>query len=120
MPSSRKTSQHVDADVFTAIAHPLRRGILDLLARGELTASSLAEPFDVTRSAISQHLGILLDSGLVTREKRGREQVYRLHPENLNEVYRWIRQYDHLWPEKLDALEAFLDTVADDEEQSAE
>jgi DNA-binding transcriptional ArsR family regulator len=118
MPSRRKTSQHVDADVFTAIAHPVRRGILDMLARGELPANSLAEPFDVTRSAISQHLGILLESGLVLREKRGREQVYRLRPENLNEVYRWIRQYEHLWPEKLDALEAFLDTM--DEEKPAE
>jgi DNA-binding transcriptional ArsR family regulator len=114
MPSSRKTSQHVDTDVFTAIAHPVRREILDLLTRGEQSASSLAEPFDVSRSAISQHLGILLDSGLVIREKRGREQMYRLRPENLNQVYRWIRQYEHFWPEKLDALEAFLDTMAED------
>jgi DNA-binding transcriptional ArsR family regulator len=117
MPSRRKTSQRVEADVFTAIAHPVRRSILDMLARGELTASSLAEPYEkqVTRSAISQHLSILLESGLVIREKRGREQVYRLRPENLNEVYRWIRQYEQFWPEKLDALEAFLDRVADDE-----
>jgi DNA-binding transcriptional ArsR family regulator len=120
MPSTRKTSQHVDADVFTAIAHPVRRTILSKLLQGEMAARDLAEPFDITRSAISQHLGILVESGLVVREKRGREQVYQLRPENLNEVHRWINQFERFWPERLDALEALLEAMPDDEEKSAE
>ena len=56
MPAVKKTVQHTDADVFTAIAHPVRRQILELLMQGPLTATALAAPFDITRSAVSQHL----------------------------------------------------------------
>lgn len=116
----RKTTQHADADVFTAIAHPVRRRILDALIQGDLTVTQLADPFDVTRSAISQHLGILLQSGLVEMEKRGRQNYYRLRPENLNAIHTWISKYEKLWPEKLDALSAYLDRVAAEEETDAE
>lgn len=117
----RKTSQRADADVFTAIAHPVRRHILDLLVQGDRTVTALAEPFTVepfkiTRPAISQHLSVLLESGLVSKEKRGREQIYRLRPENLNEVREWISHFERFWPEKLDALGSYLDTLGDDAE----
>jgi DNA-binding transcriptional ArsR family regulator len=107
--TSTKTSQNAAADVFTAIAHPVRRQILDTLAQGDRTVSSLSAPFDVSRPAISQHLAILLDSGLVTMEKRGRENYYRLRPENLSEVHRWISHFERLWTQKLDTLETYLD-----------
>ncbi len=112
MSATRKTTQQVD--VFTAVAHPVRRQLLDLLARGEHTVTALAEPFaaepfQISRPAISQHLSILLDSGLVAKQKRGREQYYHLRPDNLNEIFRWIKQYEQFWPEKLDALGSFLD-----------
>jgi DNA-binding transcriptional ArsR family regulator len=110
MPSARKTVQQADADVFTAIAHPVRRRILETLARGDMTVSALAEPFeDKSRSAISQHLKILLDSGLVATQKRGREHYYQLRPDNLNQVFRWISQYEGFWNEKLDSLGSYLD-----------
>jgi DNA-binding transcriptional ArsR family regulator len=109
MPAARRTIGQMDTDVFTVIAHPVRRQILSALARGDVTVTGLAEPFEISRSAISQHLSILQDSGLVTVKKQGREHFYRLRPENLNEVYRWIRQFEHFWSEKLDALEAYLD-----------
>jgi len=115
MPSAKKSVQHADADVFTAIAHPLRRQILDMLAERDYTVTNLAEPFEVSRPAISQHLNILLETGLVSRERRGREQIYALRPENLNEVYRWLQHYEHFWQNKLDALGDYLDELADEE-----
>jgi DNA-binding transcriptional ArsR family regulator len=113
MPAARRTVGQMDTDVFTVIAHPVRRQILSVLGGGDVTVTGLtdgvAKPFEISRSAISQHLSILLDSGLVSVEKRGREHYYQLRPENLNEVFRWIRQFEHFWSEKLDALEAYLD-----------
>lgn len=117
MPSARKTTQHAGADVFTAIAHPVRRQILDRLIQGEMTVNHLAQPFAVSRPAISQHLAILMESGLVSKEVRGREHYYRLRPENLNEVREWITHFERFWPEKLDALGDYLNRLAADENE---
>ena len=117
MPAQKKTVQTINADVFVAIAHPVRRRILERLAQEEVTANDLADPFKISRSAVSQHLGILLEAGLVERQKQGREQHYRLRPDNLNRVQQWISQFDKFWTEKLDALESVLDEMAEDEEQ---
>jgi DNA-binding transcriptional ArsR family regulator len=103
--------KNADEDVFTAIAHPVRRQILDMLAEQAMNVNDLAAPFEASRSAISQHLKILLDTALVTREKHGREQVYKLRPENLNAVASWLNKYEQFWPQKLDALASFLDTM---------
>ncbi len=111
--ASVKRVGHADTDVFTAIAHPVRRQILDLLASGAVNVNDLAAPFDISRSAISQHLKILLDSELVIRERRGREQVYRLRPDNLNQVAEWLKKYEAFWTERLDALGAYLDSTGD-------
>ncbi len=116
MPAIKKTVQHTDADVFTAIAHPVRRQILEQLMQGPLTATALAQPFDITRSAVSQHLGILTDAGLVVRTRQGREQVYRLRPDNLSEVQGWISRFERFWPQKLDALAALLDDMQAEDE----
>lgn len=120
MPSSRRTIGQMDTDVFTVIAHPVRREILDILARGDKTVTGLAEPFDISRSAISQHLGILLESGLVSVEKRGKEHYYQLRPENLNEVYRWISRFEHFWSQKLADLEDYLDEEYPQDEPNPE
>ncbi|MBE0690019.1 MAG: winged helix-turn-helix transcriptional regulator [Anaerolineae bacterium] len=108
----RKTIGQVDTDIFAAIAHPVRRQILDTLIQGNMTVTALSTPFNISRSAISQHLSILMDSGLVAMEKRGREHYYQLRPENLNEIARWIGQYEHFWQQKLDALGEYLDDMA--------
>ena len=112
-----KSSQNAAADVFTAIAHPVRRQILDRLTVGSVTVTELAEPFDISRPAISQHLSILLQSGLVGKEKRGRENFYSLNPDSLQEVQAWLLKYRAFWNEKLDALEAFLDRMDDENEE---
>ena len=73
-------------DVFGAIAHPVRRGIVAALATGDKPVHELAAAVPVSRPAVSQHLAILRAVGLVTEERRGRERRYRLHPEPLDEV----------------------------------
>jgi DNA-binding transcriptional ArsR family regulator len=106
-----KTSQHASGDTFTAIAHPIRRQILDMLVDGERPVRSIAEPFTASRPAISQHLRILLDAGLVAEQRDGRERRYRLRPERLRDVEAWLQQYQQFWSQKLDALGAYLDRI---------
>lgn len=109
MPSLHKPSDPKKADVFTVIANPVRRQILRSLVGRDLTVTDIAEPFVISRAAISQHLSILLDSGLVTVHKQGREHYYHLHPETLREAYQWIKPFEQFWLGRLDALEAYLD-----------
>ncbi len=104
-----RTAQHATEDVFSAIAHPLRRRLLDLLAEGEQPVNRLAVPFEVSRPAISQHLRVLLEVGLVNERRSGRERRYRLHPDRLGDVRDWLATYDRFWQERLTALGARLD-----------
>jgi DNA-binding transcriptional ArsR family regulator len=109
MLPTRKTSQHVAADVFTAIAHPVRRQLLDMLSQTEQSVTQLSEPFAVSRPAISQHLRILLEAGLVSEHRQGRQRRYRLHAERLLEVQRWLQTYQRFWRKRLEALGHYLD-----------
>ena len=109
MLSPTKTVQHADADVFTAIAHPVRRQLLDMLAKGDQSVNELASPFEMSRPAISQHLRILLDVGLVSEQRAGRERRYQLHSEGLQEVQRWLQTYQRFWNDRLTALGNFLE-----------
>jgi len=112
MPS--RTIFKLENDVFVAIAHPIRRQILEALAQEKLTTNEIAEPFDVSRSAISQHLTLLVDTGLVSREKQGRKQVYRIKPDNLNEIYKWMQKFDGIWNASLDRLGNLLGELAEE------
>ena len=96
-------------DVYTAIADPTRRGLLDQLGRGEQTVRGLARPFAMTLSAVSQHLKLLRAVGLVTVRRAGRERVYRLNARPLREVADWVGRYERFWRQKLDALRDHLD-----------
>ena len=84
-------------DVFHALADPTRRAILDRLRSDELSVNDLAGPFDMTQPAVSQHLRVLLDAGLVEAEQIGRQRLYRLNAQPLHEVFEWSRQYRHLF-----------------------
>ncbi len=97
------------ADAFAAIADPTRRRLLDSLAVGERTVLSLAAPFHITLSAVSQHLRLLREAGLVRVRKSGRERYYRLDPRPLRQVADWVEHYDRFWHQKLDALGEHLD-----------
>jgi DNA-binding transcriptional ArsR family regulator len=97
------------ADVFVAIAHPARRRILDALRVGAQPVHALAAPFAMSRPAVSQHLKLLRDAGLVAEERHGRERRYALQPERLREVADWLAHYDQFWRSKLRDLGAYLD-----------
>lgn len=96
-------------DVFHAIAHPGRRAILVLLKTGEKTASELAEPFHVSFAAVSQHLGVLKDADLISERREGRQRIYRLQPTPLENVARWVDEFQTFFEARLDALAAHLD-----------
>lgn len=104
-----KTAEKTSADTFHAIADPTRRRLLELLAERERPVNSLSEAFTMTRPAISQHLRILREAGLVAERRVGRERQYRLRAEPLREVSEWVNQYERFWQERLDALGEHLD-----------
>lgn len=108
MVRTTKTIQRAGADAFTAIAHPVRRSILDLLVSGEQPVNHIAAMFDLSRPAISQHLRILLDAGLVEQRRAGRQNLYHLLPEHLLEVQYWLGKYEQFWQERLGALGDYL------------
>src|SRR3954447_23250052 len=91
-------------DVYTAIADPTRRRLLDQLGRGEQTVLGLARPFAMTLSAVSQHLKLLREVGLVSVRRDGRERYYRLNGRPLHAVADWVGRYERFWRGKLDAL----------------
>ena len=98
-------------DVFQAIADPNRRAIISLIANEKLTLNGVAEHFDVSRPAISKHIKILTECGLITIQQHGRERYCEAKLEKLNEVSDWVEQYKKFWNKKLDALELYLDEI---------
>jgi DNA-binding transcriptional ArsR family regulator len=95
-------------DVFQAIADPTRRAIINMIAHQPLNLNAVAEQFNVSRPAISKHIKILTQCGLITVEQRGRERYCEARLQQLSEVSEWIEQYRVFWNTKLDALENFL------------
>ena len=90
--------------VFMAVADPTRRALLDLLLRSELTVGELSRPFRMSRPAISQHLRVLGDAGLVRARWAGRRRLYRVDPKPLEEVHEWVAKFrdfadpsGHVW-----------------------
>lgn len=106
-------------DVFQAIADPNRRAILGLLANKKLTLNGVAENFKISRPAISKHIKILTECGLIKIERHGRERYCEAHLEKLNVVSDWVEQYRKNWEEKLDALEEYLTELQTKEKKHA-
>jgi DNA-binding transcriptional ArsR family regulator len=92
-------------EALAALADPTRRELVALLARGELAAGELAGHFPVSRPAISRHLRVLRESGLVTCREEGRRRLYALDPRPLRELDAWLEPYRDLWAQRLDALD---------------
>src|SRR4051812_20014695 len=88
-------------DVFAAISHPARRRMLDLLLETDRSVNTIAGEFKMSRPAVSQHLRILLDAGLVTEQRHGRERRYQLAPKRLGLVRDWIALYERFWDDRL-------------------
>jgi DNA-binding transcriptional ArsR family regulator len=95
-------------DPFQAIADPTRREIIQLIAQRPMNLNAIAEHFDVSRPAISNHIRILNECGIIHIEQNGRERICKVLPKNLKQVSEWIGQFQELWEEKLDSFEQYL------------
>lgn len=105
-------------DVFQAIADPNRRAILSLLARQKLTLNGVAEHFPISRPAVSKHIKILAECGLVIVYQQGRERYCEARPDKLNEVSDWVEQYRQLWEQRFDCLDALLQDMQKEEKKN--
>jgi DNA-binding transcriptional ArsR family regulator len=98
-------------DAFQAIADPTRRQIIHLIANRSMNLNSIAEQFDMSRPAISQHIKILMECGMVEIRQQGRERFCEARLDHLREVSQWIDQYKQFFENKLDNLETYLDKL---------
>lgn len=96
-------------DVFQAIADPTRREIINVISGGRFTLNGVAENFGISRPAISKHIKILTECGLVIIKQEGRERYCEAQLQKLNEVSQWVEQYRVFWTKKLEALGDFLE-----------
>ncbi|MDI3320381.1 ArsR/SmtB family transcription factor [Pinibacter soli] len=98
-------------DVFQAIADPTRRQIISLVAKQSMNLNAIAENFDISRPAISQHIKILTECGMIVIKKQGRERYCEAKLDKLVEVSAWVDQYKQFWNEKFNALDKYLHNI---------
>jgi DNA-binding transcriptional ArsR family regulator len=106
------TSQ-LDA-AFAALANPTRRAILARLAQGEATVNTLAEPFEMSLPAVSKHIRVLENAGLITRGRDAQFRPCTLNAAPLKAVAHWSDQYRHIWDVRFDTMDGLLKTMKDD------
>jgi DNA-binding transcriptional ArsR family regulator len=107
-------NQRLDT-VFSALADPTRRAILAMLLEDDMAVTDVAAPFQMSLAAISKHLGVLADAGLISRERRGRVIWCKLEPDALRGASVWMQGFGQFEPLDLDAFERFLDSELLDE-----
>ena len=106
-------------DTFSAVADPTRRAMLDLLFERERTAGDLVNAFPaISQPAVSKHLRVLRDAGLVSVRVHAQQRIYALQPKPLSELVAWISKYEVFWPKRLDALEEYLSKKKRNEEKN--
>jgi len=105
------TDSHQLDRVFSALAHPVRRGILARLVEADATVNELAEPFEMSLPAISKHLRVLEAAGIISRGKRAQFRPCHLNAEALQAVARWSDQYRHVWDTRFDAMDTLMKTI---------
>jgi DNA-binding transcriptional ArsR family regulator len=98
-------------DVFQAIADPTRRQIINLIAQKSMNLNAIADNFDISRPAISQHIKILTECGMIVIRQQGRERFCEAKLETLSEVFNWVDQYRQYWNVKFDSLDNYLSKV---------
>jgi len=98
-------------DVFQAIADPTRREIINLIAHNSLNLNAIADNFDVSRPAISQHIKILTECGLIVIKKQGRERYCEAKLQKLGEVAGWVEQYRKMWEDRFDKMDIVLEKL---------
>ena len=98
-------------DVFQAIADPTRRQIIELVANEAMTLNAIADNFKISRPAISQHIKILNECGIIEIETIGRERYCKLQTQNLIPAFLWLEQYQKQWVERIDSFEKYVDKL---------
>jgi DNA-binding transcriptional ArsR family regulator len=98
-------------DVFQAIADPIRREIINLIARQPMNLNAIADNFDISRPAISNHIKILNECGIITINQVGRERFCTIQASSLVPAFLWIEQYQKLWEEKIDSFEDYVNKL---------
>ena len=106
-----KTEDKMKRDVFQAIADPTRREILNMLSYQPMNVNTIAENFEVSRTAVYKHMKMLSECGLIVVTQQGRERYCEARLEQLSEVATWVEQYRKHWSMQLDSLEQYLDTL---------
>jgi len=109
MSDGNGASSAAKPDVFQAIADPTRRGVLRLLGDRELPLKEISGRFPMSRTAVSKHLRVLSDAGLVRERKVGRETRYRLDADPLRELKNWLGFYERFWDNKMEALRRYVE-----------
>lgn len=95
-------------DVFQAIADPTRREIISLIANKTLNLNAIAESFDISRPAISQHIKILAECGIVVIDQKGRERYCYVQPQKIKEIDDWLAPFRKLWEQRFDRMDNIL------------
>ena len=98
-------------DVFQAISDPTRRQIINLIAKKSMNLNAIADNFEISRPAISQHIKILTECGMVVVRQEGRERFCEAKLDGLKEVSNWVDQYKQFWNQQFDSLESYLDKI---------
>ena len=98
-------------DVYQAIADPTRRAIINMVASEPHNVNAIADKFDVSRQAISLHIQILIDCGLLEVKQQGRERLCKAHLGQLGEVAQWVEQYRQHFERKLDSVETYIEKI---------
>lgn len=98
-------------DIFQAISDPVRREIIDLLAQQQLSINEVAEKFAISRPAVSKHIKILNECGVVDIHQKGRERYCKIQASTLIPAFMWLEQYRNLWEERLDNFEEYLEEL---------
>ena len=98
--------------IFSALSDSTRRAMLQRLTKGEMSVMELAEPFDISKPAITKHLKVLENAGLLRRQIIGRIHLCRLVPQPLGEAAEWIVFYENFWNKKFDALDKYLNETS--------
>lgn len=107
-------------DVFQAIADPNRRAIIGLLANQKLTVNAVAEHFSISRPAVSRHIKILKECGLVFMQRQGRERYCELRLDKLSEVAEWVEKSRTIWEQRFDRLDEYLSELQKKEKSHGE
>ena len=106
------------SQTFAALANPTRRAILARLAEGEATVNELAEPFDMSLPAISKHIKVLERAGLITQGQKAQYRPCTIDATPLQEVSRWTEQYRHIWEERFDRMDDYIDQLNKEEKDN--